>query len=185
MTSWHIDKEGRWGPAGSPNGVWPYDPKPMNEDAHEESPQTPLFGPTPDATNAAKITAAGLSTVRTVRQSDVRYRAMYPDIKQTQVYYPRSMPTTSSTTSTAMTTTTVSAPLLLLNAGCTFFVWGGFQHVAFESCRGAAPRRARAPPAPAATASRTWTVWAAPAGASTRTTTPRATTASSLPAPAP
>ncbi|CAE7562026.1 unnamed protein product [Symbiodinium sp. CCMP2456] len=77
VTSWHIDREGRWGPAGSPNGVWPYDPKPMNEDAHEESPETPLFGPTPDATNAAKIT----------------------------VYYPRSMATKSSTTSTAMTTT--------------------------------------------------------------------------------
>jgi len=93
VTSWHIDKEGRWGPAGSPNGVWPYDPKPMNEDAHEESPQTPLFGPTPDATNAAKIT----------------------------VYYPRSMPTTSSTTSTAMTTTTVSASTSTSSSGSDGF----------------------------------------------------------------
>ena len=64
MTSWHLDKEGRWGPVNSPNGVWPYDPKPMNEDAHEASPETPLFGPTPDATNAAKITAGGSRRLR-------------------------------------------------------------------------------------------------------------------------
>ncbi|CAK9012932.1 unnamed protein product [Durusdinium trenchii] len=50
VTTWQADVKGSFGPVGSPNGVWPYKPKPQLEE--EEY----LFDLTPEATNAAKVT---------------------------------------------------------------------------------------------------------------------------------
>ena len=64
ITAWHEDVKGDHGPPGSPNGVWPY--KFRSLDAEGEY----LFGLTPEATNAAKVTVyypnaiAGITTAK-------------------------------------------------------------------------------------------------------------------------
>lgn len=80
VTSWLPDVTGTHGPAGSPNGVWPYRPKPELAETHEY-----MFGLTPQASNAAKVT----------------------------VYYPSplSSRTTIPTTETSTTTSASSNPV--------------------------------------------------------------------------
>ena len=50
ITAWQEDTKGDHGPAGSPNGVWPYKFRSLNAEGEY------LFGLTPEATNAAKVT---------------------------------------------------------------------------------------------------------------------------------
>jgi hypothetical protein len=50
VTTWHDDAAAKFGPKGSPNGAWPYQPQPA--DATDGY----MFGLTPDATNQAKLT---------------------------------------------------------------------------------------------------------------------------------
>jgi len=72
ISAWHEDVKGDHGPPGSPNGVWPY--KFRSLDAEGEY----LFGLTPEATNAAKVTvyypnaiAASITTKPSVSNPDV------------------------------------------------------------------------------------------------------------------
>jgi len=93
VTSWHPDVTGSHGPPGTPNGVWPYSPKPrLSEEAPEAGEY--LYGLTPQAINKAKVT----------------------------VYYPNgelgsttsgatAATTTTTTTTTAATTTAATASM--------------------------------------------------------------------------
>lgn len=72
ISAWCEDVKGDHGPPGSPNGVWPY--KFRSLDAEGEY----LFGLTPEATNAAKVTvyypnaiAASITTKPSVSNPDV------------------------------------------------------------------------------------------------------------------
>ena len=83
ITSWHPDITGSFGPAGSPNGVWPYNLKPRLSEEEPEQGEY-LYGLTPNAINEAKVTiyypssgsfastTAATTTVTTSRGSTTR-----------------------------------------------------------------------------------------------------------------
>ena len=92
VTSWHPDVTGSHGPPGSPNGVWPYSPKPrLSEEAPEAGEY--LYGLTPQAINKAKVTV------------------YYPNGELGSTTSGATAATTTTTTTTAATTTAATASM--------------------------------------------------------------------------